>query len=105
VFNPYYHTVPLFDYSSKYPKLNGNGVFIAVDEHRFVVTAAHVVEASTEHVAFGYESYEGGQKSVEIEGQQTMWICKAEAQTNPGEPQLATYKDQLDLAPARPCAD
>jgi hypothetical protein len=48
MFNPYFYTVPLFDFSERFPVLKGSGIFVAVDEHRFVVTAAHVVEASAE---------------------------------------------------------
>ena len=98
MFNPYFHTVPLFDFSERFPVLKGSGIFIAVDEHRFVVTAAHVVEGSTENLAFGFADYENGKKFVGIERHEKLPICKAKAQTNPGDPQLATYKDHLDLA-------
>ena len=100
MFNPYFHTVPLFDFSAKYPVLNGTGVFIAVDDQRFVVTAAHVVEKSAEKIAFGYEHYDeaAGKKFLELEGHEKLPVCKSQAATNEGDPQLVTYVDGLDLA-------
>jgi Trypsin-like peptidase domain len=98
VFNPYHHTVPLFDFTKASPELNGTGVFITVDDHRFVVTAAHVLEESADNIVFGAEKEVDGTMKVEISEHEKLPVCKADAQTNKGNPQLATYKDHLDLA-------
>ena len=98
VFNPYDHTVPLFDFTKASPELNGTGVFIAVDAHRFVVTAAHVVEESADNIGFGAEKEEDGTMKAEIFGHEKLPVCKAKAQMNEGDAQRATYNDQLDLA-------
>jgi hypothetical protein len=96
VFNPYYHIVPLFDFTKASPELNGTGVFIAVDDHCFVVTATHVLEES-----YRFRSPKkklDGTMKVDIFGPEKLVVCKAQAQTNEGDPQRATYKDHLDLA-------
>ena len=87
------HTVPIFDYDQKRPSLIGTGVLIALNQHRFVITAAHVLEPGIRNVAFGFL----GENGFEIFGADDMIILTARAQFGGGNPQLAVYKDDLDL--------
>jgi hypothetical protein len=96
MFSPCRHTVPIFRFDSRYPWLNGTGVFIIVDNQHFVVTAAHVVEASARKIAFGYQPPD--QAWVDMFGHEALPIIKAQAQANERDPQRAVYRDGLDLA-------
>jgi hypothetical protein len=95
MFNPYHHTVPLFRFDAPVPWLDGTGVFLAVDEHRFIVTAAHVVEISAEKIAFGYQV--PNEKIVQMFGHEKLPIITAKALEHAGT-NKATYKDGVDLA-------
>jgi len=95
VFNPYQHTIPLFRYGARFPHLEGTGVFIAVDKHRFVFTAAHVVEPSSHNFAFGYPN--PATRQVEMFGHSHIPMISAAAQAGAGT-KRAIYKDALDLA-------
>lgn len=77
MFNPYHHTVPLFRYNAPFPWLDGTGVFVAVDEHRFVFTAAHVVEENSTRIAFGYQIPESDK--VELFGDDEIPVISADA--------------------------
>lgn len=95
MFNPRHHTVPLFRYDAPYPWLDGSGVFVAVDEHRFVFTAAHVVEENSKKIAFGYQISDSTE--VEIFGHDEIPLISADAVANKGT-RRAIYKDGMDLA-------
>ena len=95
VFNPYHHTIPLFRFDAPVPWLDGTGVFLAVDDHRLVVTAAHVVESSAKKIAFGYQV--PGMMNVEMFGHDELPIITANALANGGTRE-AVYKDGVDLA-------
>ena len=95
MFNPYHHTVPLFRYNAPFPWLDGTGVFVAVDEHRFVFTAAHVVEENSKRIAFGYQIPESDK--VELFGDDEIPMISADAIANKGT-RRAIYKEGMDLA-------
>jgi hypothetical protein len=90
----YRHTVPIFDYDRARPDLIGSGVFLGVDQHFLVATAAHVLEPGYSKISFGF--LEAGR--FEIFGNEYARILKAEAQSGTGDPQRAVYRDGLDFA-------
>ncbi len=96
----YEHTVPIIDYDRSRPDQVGSGVFIAVDEREFVVTAAHVFESGFQKVGFGYLDDQG----FHVFGSVGVPILTARAQSGGGNPQTAIYKDELDLAIIEPDA-
>lgn len=97
----YRHTVPIFDYDRARPDLIGSGVFLGVDQHFLVATAAHVLEPGYRKIGFGF--LEAGR--FEIFGDENARILKAEAQSGAGDPQRAVYKDGLDFAVVEPTGE
>lgn len=95
----YRHTVPIFHYERGQPSLTGTGVFVAVDQHQFVITAAHVLESGFKRIAFGSLRAEGDFKTF---GADNMPILTARAQSSGGDAQSVVYKDGLDLAIIKP---
>jgi hypothetical protein len=89
----YRHTIPIFDCDQNPALLRGTGVFIAVDEHRFVVSAAHVFEPPFESIGLGFRdgSYFG---LLAVQGR----ILLANDQAGGGNAQRTVYKDGLDFS-------
>lgn len=95
----YFRTVPILNYDRGEPDIVGTGVFAAVDEKHFVLSAAHVFETGIGKVGFCFLNKQG---KIEVFGSDRMKILAANPQSGAGNLNSVVYKDGLDLAVIEP---